>query len=411
MKPTDLEHSWRVKHSRLLYQYYRARQRDDQTVLAALYLWAESDLELVQAMQQIDQALVAKPNPAFDLAAAVRRERMPPAQYLRALYICATLAKEAQQNQRALEYVDEAIELAVRPDPSEILVGLLYLRAQIHRMLSAIRPAIEDYRTCLALYRDRPEYDQNQPTRVEVQILVELAGMEFFLALYPAAEQHAQEASARLGTVADAAHFAARLEWLRALLFRWRGQPEMAMRPAAQAINLLEPGHNASDLARLHVVAAGITLDLAERLPEGTDRLSFTRLGERHTKIAVELAYGPEVAPQQSAQDLVDREALAMAQIESLRCSRLSGSADDHSGPLRNILERTQSWHDSALEAQARTALGQEWGARGETERALNQYRVVLSITDRQDMPALGVWARRALLRLSENSESEAWAE
>lgn len=348
-----------------------------------------------QRMQREGGAARSK---ALDLADLILKEPMAPSQRLRALHLCATLAREAQDYPRALEYMDDAVEISLRTGPPEVQMSLFHLRGRIHRGLNHVRHAIEDYRTCLAICRQLPDETRHPSSTIhviEVVALVELAAMEFILALYPTSERHSAEAATKLSALQhaslNASLMAATLEWLRALLHRWRGQPELALRPAAHALELLETIESTSAASRLHGVTAEITMDMAERLPVGTDRWAITKLASSHIDSALDLARASD-----------DKEALALAQIAFARCSRSMGSDSDRRTTLEAVYQRGRAWNDEALQAQALTALAQEWSARGEAEQALTCYRKTLDLTDGSDVAALGVWAHRALLQASE---------
>lgn len=504
---TDAEQLWQVKHRRLLYQFYRACLRDDQTSLAAVRQLAEKDPKLARAIERIEQALARRRHDplehhesgvtnamhgipelplapseqpdssqaesdsarpfttphdqlpdvsdtapevsdvpaaldinsyeyrlsrqifaertgadysamvdrklsasfdrlelgkgdyatqakALDLADTILKERMAPAQRLRVLHFCATLACNQGDFERALGYVEDSLAIAMRTGTPSVQIYLLDMRGGIHRNMSHLRQAIEDFRTALELYHNLPDETHHSlpalPT-VEVAILVKLANLEFFLALYPAAERHAAEATTKLASLPNASVFAASLEWLRALLYRWRGQPELALRPALQALELLQPGGDTSALGRLQSVIASITLDMAEHVPEGTVRLAFARMASSHCDSALQLA-----------SECDDKEALALAQIEDVRYSRLCGTNRARVSLLEAVRKWGEDWGDPALLAQAFTALAQEMSNRKEPERALNLYRKALTLTQKSDLPALGVWAQRAILRASE---------
>jgi tetratricopeptide (TPR) repeat protein len=296
----------------------------------------------------------------------------------------------------ALFWLDQALEvaldLACRLPDDEDLLDLLHVRGAINRALLRMNEAVEDYRDCLACLRAR-EQTPPQPSRpgFEVEVVAQIAGLEFFLARYATAEQLLAEARSLLPQVAPAPErdlAEATLAWLEANLYRWRGQPELALRPAAAAAEVYTEASAPTSAARSQLLIADVALDFAEHLPEGMDRYGMLTIVQPHLQLALELAA--------EAHDAIGQ---GMAELTHVRYGRVVGHTEDRIARIERVAHTARRHDDDGLRAQAVTALGDELTALGETESALNRYREVLVMLEGSEVPAMGVWARRALHR------------
>jgi tetratricopeptide (TPR) repeat protein len=220
-------------------------------------------------------------------------------------------------------------------------------------------------------------------------VTTNLAGLRFFLADYAVAEQLLAEARSLLPALngKPQRRDVARIPWLEAHLYRWRGEPERALRPALAAAHEYDQSAGGSTV-RIQVVVADVALDLAATMPPGTDRDALLTLAEPHITRATVVAT-----------EVGDDIGGLLARLTALRLMRMRGENRDRVAPIEEIARRARRLQDDALLAQAFTALGNEWSERKEHESAQVCYRQTLSILDGSDVPALGVWAKRELLR------------
>lgn len=295
----------------------------------------------------------------------------------------------------SLFWLDEALDLASQMPDQGDLIDLLYLRGPLNRAVLHFSEAVEDYQDCLALLR--ADGNETTPTDAafELEVVSQLAGFEFFLARYESAERLLQEARGLAPLVAQAPEHrivAATLAWLEAHLYRWRGQPELALRPAAAAAEVYTEASSPASAARSQMMVADVALDLAERFPDGMDRYGMLRVARPHVQLGLRLA--------RAAHDEIGQ---GMARLTQARYSRLAGRNEDRIALIEQVARTAQQRDDEALLAQAFTALGDELAALGEEESALNRYREVLAVLDGSDVPALGIWAHRALHHFHEH--------
>lgn len=306
-------------------------------------------------------------------------------------YVLAITSGAVSDYTQALRWLDDALSAATQVNSPSDLALLLFLRGGINRAISRLSRAAADFRDSLALVHELREHEHAVDPAFEVELLSVLAGFEFYLAQYETAEQRLQKARNLAALVPRHGIEAATIEWIQALLFRLRGQPELALRPAAAAAEVYMDRGSPASAARIQTVLAGIGLDLAERFSRGTDRGAFITLAQPHVQLAADLAH-----------EAGDEIGAALARLAGVRFSRLNGHNEDRVATIEQIIQLASRISDQALVAQGWTALGDELAAQGKTEQGLTSYRTVLAVLEGSDIPTLGVEARRALLRSGE---------
>jgi hypothetical protein len=127
-------------------------------------------------------------------------------------------------------------------------------------------------------------------------------------------------------------------------------------------------------------------LQLAVTLPAGSDRYALLELARPHIERAERLAKAAEDKPGQG-----------LTQIVRAQYARLHGSSTDRVASIEAVIRFARDIDDVAVLAQARTALGDEYAARGEIESALTCYRATVEVVAASEVPVLAVPAQRAL--------------
>ncbi len=153
---------------------------------------------------------------------------------------------------------------------------------------------------------------------LELDVLCALAGQEFLLAHYEAAEQHLAAAGRLADTAPEPRLGAATILWVSALIQRWQGEPTCALASAAQAADILHAARDRRNAGRLQSVIAEIALDLAETFsadPSAAARRAFTTMAGTCVERAQRLAHetGDAIGIQQ-ANLYRDRKALKAAE-------------------------------------------------------------------------------------------------
>jgi tetratricopeptide (TPR) repeat protein len=313
---------------------------------------------------------------------------MAPMQRLRVCYLMAVAASNLGEHALAIECIDEAVELAVQRGLTGDLADLLSLRGNVHRRSNRFRDATEDLRDCLALLREESDARGPADVRSEVLLLAELSGFEFFLAHFDEAQRLIEEAKKRAASLSPRVLEDGLIGWSEVLLERWRQRPELALLPADRAAAAFAMEQPSATSVRVHVLSAEVYLDMAENLHGSAGRGGCAASARKHVARAREFARQAE-----------DREGALLARLADLRWSRITGQNTSRVAELEDLIRAARRMADAALEVQATTTLGKELEVLGESEQALNLYRLVLARLEGTDVPALGTWARRALLR------------
>lgn len=186
------------------------------------------------------------------------------------------------------------------------------------------------------------------------------------------------------------------LEWITALLLRWRGDAATGLHHALAAADALAELSTTPSYGRIQTVVAEIALDLAETAPaEGSHQGKTAYLMLARPYIDRALARARRTGEQ-------DEPGEGLALLTHVRYSRLSGEVSDGLGEIETVL-RTAKWlNDVPLQGEAMTSMGHELAARGEEDQAMACYRAALDALALSEVPALGMPARRSLLLASE---------
>lgn len=315
-------------------------------------------------------------------------------QRLRVYYLAALARAALGEQAAALFWVDESLNLASQVPDSGDLADVYYLRGSINRALLRLQDAIADYWTCLALLDEEGDTQGRQRPGFALTIRSLLAGFHFFRGHYALAQQLVRQASLLLPSPLAHSLDGATLAWTQALLDRWRGEPARAIQHALYAADRYTRLGSPASAARIQTVVADIRLDLAERLPPGSERERTFDQTWPHVRLALKLA-----------SEAGDRAGYGPAELVRLRYLRLRGTDRGRAPAIEQVVRLGEQLGDEALVAQGLTSLGDELLAGERTDAALACYREVLDLLEQSDVPAMGRWARRAL-RLEEEMRS-----
>lgn len=299
------------------------------------------------------------------------------------------------------EHFVTASELARQVGDTVAVVQLANLAGSAARAELRCHNANQCHAYALEVLRNlpRPLSTASQVSSLETDLLLALTGDEFALGHYAHAQYHLEEAHSLLRGIPGRGLREATADAFDALLLRWQGRPELALNAALRASKgfarlAVSP---AARLAfdRQSAVLAEITLDLAEaRLADGHrgDRDQYVALARPHVRKATQLA-----------NEVQDLPGWGLAELTRIRFERVAGYAPDgRVAAIENVIKLARRLHDVALLGQAQTALGHELASLGRAEQARNRYRKALDVLKNSEVPSIGVWAQRALLRHSE---------
>jgi tetratricopeptide (TPR) repeat protein len=315
-------------------------------------------------------------------------------QRLRVFYVMGLASAAIGDYDSALAWLDEAVLLAHQLCDAGALVDLLYARGAALRGLNRYGEAADDYADCLALFRAEKLVDTPLGPAIELDLLAHLGGFTFYSGQYDVAERLLHEARARmlLAPQADSSPLTlATLNWIQALLYRWRNQPDLALNPAQVAADVYIEAGPPGSASRMWASLADVELDLGERLPDGTAHQQHIARARQHLHLATSLAA--------EAHDKIGQE---FVRVRCIRLDRLARSNQSQLLRIEHVLRAAHRLHDEAVLADALTALGDELAAQGQVASAIDQYRQVIGLLDGSQVTAMGVWARRALHDLLE---------
>jgi tetratricopeptide (TPR) repeat protein len=214
-------------------------------------------------------------------------------QRMRVHYVLGTCLARLENVREAIGHLDEAVAIAERNDDLAACASLAYLEGQLHYEAQSIASAAEYFQIALDALATLPDSRTSMDghdARLELDILGGLASQYFLL------DQHGEA----LATIARAHAIAqlepterrrrASLEWIAALVERWRGNPYDARDYAKCALAEYRQEGGLNELARIEVVLADIELDLAARAPaavSGSRELSILAQADVHIREAL----------------------------------------------------------------------------------------------------------------------------
>jgi tetratricopeptide (TPR) repeat protein len=320
-----------------------------------------------------------------------RQASMSLRQRMRLYFLFALAQAAAGQYQVALFWIDEALpiafELAADGDQAE----LLFHRAALNRAVLLLREAADDLRDYLAILDLAHEHRGADEPAARLRALPHLATYEYFSVDFDVAEQHIAAARALIAQVPGSTFEAAATAWVQADLDLLRGQPERALRPALAIVEVYNREATPISQERAEIFVSQTALQLAVTLPAGSDRNALLEFARPHLERAEQLARDAEDKPGQGLTHLVRAQ-----------YARLSRSTTDRIASIEAVIRFARDIDDVAVLAQARTALGDEYAARGEIESALTCYRATVEVAAASEVPVLAVPAQRALRRARE---------
>lgn len=336
---------------------------------------------------------------AHERLAACLHLPMSSRQRMRAQYVLGMSFAALGDVSKALGCLDEVLELAFGLRAFEAYAVCAYLCGAILGAVSQCQAATRYLALALETLREAGANSDESPNpALEVDILLSLSGQHFLLASFQTTERYLIEAKERLQPTGDSRKQAALLEWITALLLRWRGDSAAGLHHALAAADVLAELNTTPSYGRIQTVVAEIALDLAETTPaEGSHQSKTAYLMLARPYIDRALALARKTGEQ-------DESGEGLAILTHVRYARLSGADSDGLGEIAMVL-RTAKWlNDIPLQGQAMTSMGRELAARGDGDQAMNCYRAALDTLALSEVPAIGMWARRSLLLASEMS-------
>jgi tetratricopeptide (TPR) repeat protein len=331
---------------------------------------------------------------ARELIAATHAWPVSSRQRMRAFYVTSLAAVGLHLARDALHDLDEAMDLAVLLEDLGSCALLASLSASVSGGLQQFRVGADFYGIALEALRILGADGGNRDSAFELEILVGLSGFEFLLGLYDMASGHLDDARRLVTAAPESRLLSAAIEWTTALILRWRGESDKALRLAMAASDAYAALNVPGAHARVQTVVADIALDLADamalkHLPDASS--AFIQMAGPYVTRALEIAH--------EANDVTDE---AMALLTRVRYSRLARRHTPRVPVIKDVTETARKLGDIPLLGQAYTAMGHELQARGDIDAAIEMYQRALDVLKASDAVAMSVWPQRAKLLAEE---------
>lgn len=327
----------------------------------------------------------------FDLPMSLR-------QRLQACYAAAAACVAGEAYNEGLRYLGEAFELAEDLDDWAAWVELVALHAAVDSELYRYQRAAGYLADGLDVLKHATHMTR-QPrwATLTVDLLLAHAACDYVLEDYATAQESLDQASIMTDELpnADLTRRRPSISWMKAIVARWRNDPAHALvqaQQAATAFSTATTPASSRSWGRLQSILADISLDLAEGLPPAPPHMPemFLQLGSQYAADAVQY--------NQRTGDTIGEGIALLAQSRSDRLARLPS---DRVNTIQQVIASAEQVGDAALMAQGYTALGIELLARTSStisDSGLNCLRMALNVARSYEIPALGAWARRALV-------------
>lgn len=314
----------------------------------------------------------------------------------------------AREHDRAAGCFEDALGLALDRDDREATAEIAFALGREHAARQHFGEAVSALEVCIVTLTADDGAEADAPPALLARVvdaMLALTTCEYVRGRFEAAERWLDRADALIPRLPDRLAAAGSAAATRALLARARCKLDAALRHALVALDIAEQGHAAGlRWARALVVEAA--LDQAERLTGGAEGtagrslLALARTYVDHPRVP-----RPHARRREVAMSLTD----GVAYLAGVRYMRLAGEANatERLTALEHVIAHAERVHHQALLGLALTALGDDLAARNAQTPALRSYELALNAIEGHDMAAIGLRARRALLRHQEGHLDE----
>jgi tetratricopeptide (TPR) repeat protein len=292
---------------------------------------------------------------------------------------------------KALEWCARAESIAGALQDYGAQVDLHELRGTLHRTISIIRIAAEEFSYALRLMREHAADMESFDPEFEVTVAAKAAGLEYMLGDFSRALGHLQRAATLLPLTATSTTGLGTIAWIFALLHRQRNDPVEALWHVEVAAELYRQVGRINSTCRVLALAGDIAMDAAEMADtERAARERYLALAARYIEEAFHV--GEEAA---------DLPGLELARLSLARLDRLHGGADAASAEarIRATLRQARTIRDDALLTAAQTELGAELLARGQVSRGKSWLKKAIATAASMNAPGVAFRAQRLLRR------------
>lgn len=326
-------------------------------------------------------------------AIVLRDVPMCSCQRMNVCYILGMAHAADDEYSQALQWLDQALDLAHALGDRHAQIDLLFLRGFITQRMGRYDHALQDYRHALALQaelrRDHLLVDREQ----ELILLIGAAGFALMQEDYDLTRRLFALVRRAARHVPEAVLPATYHDWLWAVYLHARGKSARALQYALRAAeNFSKAGGDSHSTVLIHVFTARVALDLAAtHAHDSIGQLAYFKMATLSIRSARQALTPNNLAGKGY---ILARQALLDA---------LNGRA---ARALERILAAEQLARqigDGALLVQVLTAHGHMLAQHEDSlDDAMSQYRQALAISEHSAFPLEGLPARRALRHLEE---------
>lgn len=309
----------------------------------------------------------------------------------------------ARDHDRAAGCFEDALGLALGRDDREATAAIAFALGREQAARQHFGEAVSALEVCIVTLTADEGAEEDAPPALLARVvdaMLALTTCEYVRGRFDATERWLDRADALIPRLPDRLAASGCAAATRALLARARCKLDAALHHALLALDIAEQGHDAGlHWARALVVEAA--LDLAEGLTGGrSGTAARSLLALAHACVDHPRVPQPHARRREVAMSLTD----GIAYLAGVRYLRLTGEASttERLIALEHIIAHAERLHHQALLGLALTALGDDLSARDAQTPALRAYELALKAIEGQDMAAIGLRARRALLRHQE---------
>jgi|GEM_PF-1735423 hypothetical protein len=340
---------------------------------------------------------------AIHLLSPLLNAPMSRSQALRVNYYLGLCHAALGQYALSTSFLDEAADWAICGDNMRAVAQIGYALGENHYYTLQCASAIEYYMLsvdALNMIDDDAVRVQDADLRdLKISSLLRLVSQYFLRAEYDEAKRLITTIQVLLASSPETPQLLlqrASTAWMSALLSRWVGDSTTAMKSIFVALDVFNRYGSPLNIARNHIVASDIILDLVDRhgvtSVSETARTEFAQMAEPYIIQALQLT-----------RNLGDMPGEFMAGLAHIRLLRAKTNSEfDRRTILEGMIQQTNDVEQLTLRGQAYTALGDEFLYQNELDGAATCYRNALTMLDKADIPAYAIYPRRALYELSE---------
>lgn len=321
---------------------------------------------------------------------AIATQRMARPQYRNLCFLMGMAQASLDQPAEALAWLENSCDLSVELEDPAAIAEIAFLCGCLARNQLHLSTATHYFEVSLAAFQQIPEVEQSENVDTAFGIWIQLAFGAFYQAHFDETTSYLEKARQLFPHSSSQAQSRADIEWIEALLNRWRGHSELALSQALACAEVIAQQASPPSAARAKLLVAETALDCAESMGLGSEMQRASRLYITLATPYVQDALG-------LARSVQDSGGLGLALLAETRLSRLEGRDSPRVATIEHVFDVARQIGDIALLTQAHTALGDEFRFAGEKEAALACYRESLTALEPSDISALGVWPRRAI--------------